>query len=421
MHPQKLLLSLLLWLPLVIAGIRVLADTDNSTQAPLAGGPPFPPGPFPPTIFLPVPCLDRTPRYATLEELVQCLDDYTIPERALFVWTPSGTKYANAQPRDPGVVGGEEWAWRTAILHLTQGWTCAISIIPAVIQPFYRVDIFPDATGRSFCVLSEKKYESPRHHFRKGWGTMVVPFADAEVSRDIHFSAPHPGVGPASDEGTPRYAAAAFKNTGAKSLLVAGRHRDAYPYNDREHACVEGVEHYSRTDSAHAIDQPFFIAQQEIKSWQDGKGCDITKCAYIQIHRKFSCPDVDAYLSAGLGFTPVSVDWYNDNDSPAKSIRDEMTPLFTPKKIRIPSDVPCAGLTATDNVFGRLLNGRTVAEVCTMHATTDTVTGRFVHIEQTTDMLSASNYVNFAKAVKIAIDTSCRPRKRKDSSTLLCV
>jgi len=106
------------------------------------------------------------------------------------------------------------------------------------------------------------------------------------------------------------------------------------------------------------------------------------------------------------------------NDSPAKSIGDEMTTLFHPKT---PSDVPCNGLTSTDNVFGRLLNGQTVAEVCTMHATTARVTGQFVHIEQTTNMLLPSNDLNFAEAVKISIDTSCRPQKHKDSFTLVCV
>jgi len=254
MHLQKLLLSLSVWLPL-ITGIHVPGDTHNSLQAPLAGGP-FPPGPFPPIILLLVPCLDRTPRYATLEEFIQCLDGYTIPERALFVSTPSGSKYDNAQPRDPGVVGGEEWEWRTAVSRFTQGlrWRCGISILPAVIQSFYRVDIL---SGRTFCILSEKEYESPAGHFRKGWGIVVVPFVDAEVSGDIHFSASHPGVGPASDEGTPRYAAA-FKNTAAKSLLVAGRHRNAYPYNDREHACVEGDEHYSRIEVALAIVRTHF-------------------------------------------------------------------------------------------------------------------------------------------------------------------
>jgi hypothetical protein len=70
---------------------------------------------------------------------------------------------------------------------------------------------------------------------------MAVPAKNTAVSRHVHISAPHPIY----DPGTPQQAAANFANTGAKSLFVAGRHRDAYLAS----SCVSAE--YGKTDPAH--------------------------------------------------------------------------------------------------------------------------------------------------------------------------
>lgn len=246
MQLQTLAFGLSVWIPVVIARIRDPTKTETPPlQVPLRPPTPLsvPPGPA----LFSVPCLTRTPHYTTIEDLIECLDGYTVPAGAF-----SQSTYILAQPQDPGVVHGEQWSWTVAISNLLYGdYNCGPSVIPDAIRPYYRVDRFTEASGKSFCILSGKHYLVPGGYFQKGWGTVVVPATEEAVSRWIHISAPHPGRGAGSDEGTPKYAAAAFKNTGAKSLLVAGRHRDALPYSDTVHACVEGGEHYSKTDSAH--------------------------------------------------------------------------------------------------------------------------------------------------------------------------
>jgi hypothetical protein len=75
---------------------------------------------------------------------------------------------------------------------------------------------------------------------------MVVPAMRRAVSRFIHISAPHP----TADINTTQQAAALFKATGAKSLLIPGRIRMAFlDATD----CVEspaGTVYY-KTDPAH--------------------------------------------------------------------------------------------------------------------------------------------------------------------------
>ena len=77
---------------------------------------------------------------------------------------------------------------------------------------------------------------------------MAVPANQAAVSRHIHISAPHPLY----DPGTLKHGAAIFKNTGAKSLFISGRHRDAFFRDVPEARSCIGPK-YSKTDAAHDI------------------------------------------------------------------------------------------------------------------------------------------------------------------------
>lgn len=95
--------------------------------------------------------------------------------------------------------------------------------------------------------------------------------------------------------------------------------------------------------------------------------------------------------------------------------------ISIPPDMVLPRDDECHQLTATDNIFGRLLNGRTEAQVCHLQGYASTATGQFVHIEQTGDMISSANYANFARAINRAIRTTCTPPKHWDPTTLLCV
>jgi hypothetical protein len=178
-------------------------------------------------------CLDSA---NTLEDMIICFDNYTVPRNSY----SDINAYNAAQPHSH-----EKTAWNAIIASLlTVDSNCTSSLLPAALSGVYSVSLFREAgTGaRSFCVLSE--VNSRDSHYARGWGLMVVPATRSAVSRYIHISAPHPKA----DLNTPKQAAVLFKNTGAKSLFVAGRHRDAFSV---EKACVSG--NYNKTDAAHEV------------------------------------------------------------------------------------------------------------------------------------------------------------------------
>ncbi len=75
-------------------------------------------------------------------------------------------------------------------------------------------------------------------------------------------------------------------------------------------------------------------------------------------------------------------EWYLDDvDRPAKRLRRELQTSFPTYNVSLPSDTTCS-LSATKNVFARLLNGVAESEVCLEAATADNATGQFIHVEQ---------------------------------------
>lgn len=184
----------------------------------------------PPKILsTPIPCL-ITPFPASLDDLITCFDNYTVPAR-----TYDATTYNAAQPNNIEIA-----AWETVVTSLLAvDDTCRPELLPAELNGTYTVTLFSETDGKSFCILSE--VEATNGYYARGWGLMVVPATRAAVSRYIHISAPHPLF----DTGTPQQAIALFKNTGAKSLFISGRHRDAYVFE----SCVS--PNYSKTDATH--------------------------------------------------------------------------------------------------------------------------------------------------------------------------
>ena len=169
----------------------------------------------------------------TLEDLVICLAEFTVP-----TGTYDATTYASAQPST-----SELAAWTTVIASLLEVDGNCSSVSPTGLTGFYTVSLFTESVtdGRSFCILSESNSNSG--YYVRGWGLVAVPATRAAVSRNIHFSAPHP----INDSRTPEQAAGLFKRTGAKSLVITGRQRDAYKIA----SSCQGD--YFKTDAAHDI------------------------------------------------------------------------------------------------------------------------------------------------------------------------
>jgi hypothetical protein len=181
----------------------------------------------------PIDCVHR-PSVSTLEDLVNCYYDYTVSKH-----TYDHNSYAAAQPSSLARL-----AWTDVIASVLAVDTpvhCMYVDVPFSLRDSYQVRLFIERVqdGKPYCVLAEVSQNSGK--YVRGWGLMVVPASRALVSRFIHISAPHP----VADINTAQQAMALFKHTGAKSLFVAGRHKEAYSAD----SCV-GPQ-YRTTDPSH--------------------------------------------------------------------------------------------------------------------------------------------------------------------------
>ncbi|KAJ7139204.1 hypothetical protein C8R44DRAFT_764045 [Mycena epipterygia] len=327
---------------------------------------------------------------STFEDLVTCFDNYTVSEGYY-----SDETYAAAQPTAEELCGWEDLV--SSLLSVDGN--CTSVVVPASIAGIYDVSLFTDPTGPQFCVASEST--SVDGVYAKGWGLVVVPATQGAVMRDIHLAAPHP----AYDLFTPEQAGALFKSTGARSLLISGRVRTAIL---EETDCVISRSNstvYYKTDPAHDVAEPFFSASKTIRSWQHANGgCLAQSCAFIQMHGKgaSSCPTDTMFLSSGISRSAASISWYTDSvDRPIKRLKTELMASFPTWNISLPSDSACS-LTATDNVFGRLVNGIAEPLVCTNASTADLATGEFIHIEQAIIARGAAAYSAWSAALLAA-------------------
>ncbi|KAF8644881.1 hypothetical protein AX16_008218 [Volvariella volvacea WC 439] len=323
--------------------------------------------------------------WPTIRALVDCFHAYTVPENT-YDWLT----YVIAQP-----TSAEQFAWVQAVTRLLNvDGDCTSLSVPDPIKAYYTIRPFQEtiAGGRSYCVLAETTtIGTVRPYYTRGWGLVVVPATKAAVSKNLHFSTPHP----VSEFYVPQQAAALFRGTGAKSLLIAGRHREAY---SAPSSCIST---YMKTDAAHDNTQPFFHAAVAIRMWQNlNGGCPSATCAYIQIHGKKerSCSSDDIFLSTGLEYSS----WYTNPSHPVRRLQGTLKTVFPSHwKITVPLRTESAcNLTATENIFGRMLNGVPFRRVCSSSAST--VTGQFIHAEQDEEARWPTNEVRWIAAINNA-------------------
>ncbi|CAA7261050.1 unnamed protein product [Cyclocybe aegerita] len=342
---------------------------------------------------------------STLEDLVACFERLTIPRDYY-----TCTTYAIAQPQTSPV--NEFTGWTDAITRLLNAdGTCALPP-NSPISSSYTVSRFTDAITRDpYCVLHETNaVVSPTRgtRFEKGWGVFIVPANNVPSIRPLHFSVPHPLF----DTGTPAQAAITLKRTVSKSLLIEGRHRHALSSVSAGGSCFESCQgaEYDRTDGAHDNREPFHLAMVAIRAWQNTHGgCPLTRCSYIQWHGKndATCTADHVFLSSGFDSGPPagssSGNCYSDPDLPVNRIKAQLNGWFPPPRYHAtPSDDPsCTKLTATDNIFGRLVNGVPEADVCTTPATRcgGSDYGQFVHIEQDSVSRDEANWGRWANVI----------------------
>ncbi|RUP44760.1 hypothetical protein BC936DRAFT_149040 [Jimgerdemannia flammicorona] len=422
--------------------------------------------------------------------LFDCLDAFTVQKND---WDVSLSftdlsRYDAAQPT--AQERADFTATVTAMLNIDGDCSCVT--VPTSISSYYAIATFTDTSKNSdFCVFYEKvrkrpqaarssgyppnhvvgivhnyadiifiylfadprfapqssrqAFTSTRKEYEKGWGVFVVPKTARQVSRFIHLSAPHPKW----DLGTPQQAAYLFANSGAKSLLVDGRHRWAI---STQSACISAGNH-SLTDPTHDNNEVFHSASQAIHNWQINapNTCPVTGgCAFIQIHGKGNDCDgsggtVNSRIFVSNGLAGSSTLYQTYSTSPANRLAYYLSLEFGAGSggVNMPINDTVCDLAAFTNVFGRIVNGvsnEPANNECIMAATDASAfnMNRFVHAEQSPDMRALSpdscpstgcsgasrsintNWPAWNTALKKAFDATCVGGVPADSDSLLC-
>ncbi len=259
--------------------------------------------------------------------------------------------------------GAELAAWTAVVDSLLAGRYVGAAAKTTDDLPGYTLFAFTD-TG-----LDDRLYYVLRTTagMPKGWGTVVV---NPDFTRTLAIEVPHPLF----DTNTDTQGADIFRRTGARLLLVAGAHRCA---NDEATTCtgttsVCGVNNgpYRASDMAHATGTPFQDAHAAAVA------ADPTMTVFnLHGNGQASCEDV--FLS-------------NGSASVGRAVLASLAAAYAgPDSVTIgyvgqPEPTSTCGLTGTHNVQGRLMNGS--ADACTIAAVGASVTGRFVHVEQSRGM-----------------------------------
>lgn len=135
-----------------------------------------------------------------------------------------------------------------------------------------------------------------------------------------------------------------------------------------------------------------------------------------------------SWLSSGISASSLA--WYQNPalDIPARRLRDTARVVFKSSpptsswNISLPPDDPTCSLTATTNIFGRLINGVPHRCVCTTEANSNTAgTGEFVHIEQSIMARQSTVYGQWGEVLIKTFQSSCKEGNVEDVKTGLCI
>ncbi len=256
--------------------------------------------------------------------------------------------------------------WRTAARQMLAG-SCDFPL-PASLNNNFTVRTFVDAgNNRNYCVMMETADSNNNGYVDRGWGTFIVY---RNALRELSHQAPHP----IADSSTETQAITLFKETSARSYLLAGTHRDA---NSTLSSCITGRP---ESDATHNTATVFQATNEELVAFYADRQWNA-----IQWHGMAAntCLNSEVYLSHGFSVVPPA-------GSKILQLKDELLRLHPLWKATVPGSNSCT-LNATTNVQGRLLNGVDAASVCNLEA--GNYKDVFIHIEQDPNFRSPADWV----------------------------
>ena len=210
--------------------------------------------------------------------------------------------------------------------------------------------------GKDYYILRQQEGSG---HF---WGTYVLRPGGC---RRVVIQSPHPRY----DTNTGKEGVYVFSRTDAFFFCLAGTHRCNSTYfsscSGTTTACNSSAQPYRISDMAHNDRSVFETVTEELARYDSA-------LIFIQLHG-FAMRDTDPYviMSNGTRLTPRP-----DYLDSLKNALHEVDPVLDFRVAH--QDLDWTRLIAFNNVQGRFLNGST--DICGQDA--DTVSGRFIHIEQ---------------------------------------
>ncbi len=298
----------------------------------------------------------------TLEGLASCINTQ-MPEDASEGFVPPSPS--------------EQTDWGAVVSDMLAGsitGDCVTGItLPASLVSTYQLMTFTDTeNNQPYCVLMEILDANSDGKVDKGWGTFIV---NPNATRKLSIQIAHPKA----DANTREQGIGVFKNTGARSFLMAGTHRHANAAASLCQAPCLGTT-YQEADVAHNDATLFHRTVEKLKDQ------NISGFVALQFHGMgtSTCSGVDVYMTYGRDEPPLAGDTLSQLKSNLSSHNSTWV-------ITVPGDTPLCTLNGSCNVQGRLLNNVPSGDVCGVEAIG--VSGKFIHIEQKIDMRAAANWI----------------------------
>ena len=254
--------------------------------------------------------------------------------------------------------------WRIIVNQMLQG-SCDFAV-PVSLNGIVQVRTFTDTgNGRSYCLLMEVRNQKHPRLVDHGFGTFLVY---SNATRQLSHQAVHPIF----DGNTEIQAVTVFKDTGSRSFLMAGAHRNA---NSAASACLPDER---ESDPSHNVNTMVQATNEELLAYYGA-----ASWFAIQWHGMGAarCPTTDVHLSHGVDVTP---------DGKIAVLRDKVKLHNQGWSVSLAGEGSC-DRNATENMQGRLLNGVAAERVCCTPASS--ITQKFIHIEQHMEFRNPSDWI----------------------------